>query len=155
MSVDTLLASEDEGADTDGRGRRGPIIAVIGVLALALGGGVAWWLLFAGGGDEEALRDGEVVVLEPLTTTLGEASLRHARVTLAVVLSEGERPEVVPKDAAMLQDALLREIAKLDADELRSSEGSDALRQRLTEEAQEIWGGEVVRRVLLTELLIQ
>lgn len=153
MSVDTLM-HEEELVEEGSGGRKGLFIAVVLVVLLG-GGAAAWWFLWDGAAADVEPRDGEVVILESLTTTLGESSLRHARVTLAIVLVEGEDADVLEPYAPMLQDALLREIAQLDADQLRSSEGSDELRRRLTAEAQGIWGEEVVRRVLLTELLIQ
>lgn len=154
MSADMVEPQDQVQDGGEGRSSR-PWLAIVlaFVVVLASGGGAAWWFLLAEDGHEE--RDGEVVSLTPLTTTLGEKSLRHARITLAVVLHERVDPEVVPGRAPLLEDALLREVAKMDMDRLRSSEGSDALRQRLSEAAQEIWGEEVVRRVLLTELLIQ
>lgn len=126
------------------------ILVIVAVAATA-----TWWLVLRTPAEPPPPTDGEVVVLEPLTTTLGEANLRHARVNLAVVLHEGQDPEVVGTKAPILQDALLREVAQMDADQLRSSSGSEALRVRLSDEAREIWGEEVVRRVLLTELLVQ
>ena len=54
-----------------------------------------------------------------------------------------------------LRHGLLQAVAEMDSEQLRSLEGSDALRQQLSREAIEIWGEEVVRRVVLTELLVQ
>lgn len=157
MSADSLMLDEHLDPDADdeegGRGLLG--ILLVFLVIVAVGAAATWWFVLRTPAEAAPLQDGEVVVLEPLTTTLGESSLRHARVSLAVVLVEGKDPEVVEAKAAILQDALLREVARMDADQLRSSEGSDALRGRLTGEAHEIWGDDVVRRVLLTELLVQ
>ena len=142
---------------TAGKGRSRILLVVVGVVAVLLFG-IAGWLFLGGGGPEEPSAeavDGPIVALEPLTTTVGEASLQHARVTLAVVLTQAADPNVVEPRVALLKDALLREVARLDAGELRSAEGSDGLRERLSAEAQEIWGEQVVRRVLITELLVQ
>lgn len=126
------------------------------VVLVLIGGAAAAGYLLLGGGDEVEPPevDGEIVTLEPMTTTVGESSMHHARVAVAVVLSEGEDPTLVEDRSALLQDALLRELARMDGAEVRSAEGSDALRAALTEEAKEIWGEAVIRRVVLTELLI-
>lgn len=132
-----------------------PLVLVL--VVLLLGGGAAAWFLLGGDGDDapaEAV-DGAIVPLEPLTTTLGEAGLRHARISVALVLADGESPSVVAPKQALLLDAVLREVARMDGDHLRSAEGSDQLRERLSGAAQDIWGEEVVRRVVLTELLVQ
>lgn len=157
MSADTLLLDEELDPEAEGAEERRSLLGILLVIlvVVAVGAAATWWFVLRGPAEAAPLEDGEVVVLEPLTTTLGESSLRHARVNLAVVLVGGEDPEVVEAKAAILQDALLREVARMDADQLRSSEGSDRLRDRLTREAHEIWGDEVVRRVLLTELLVQ
>jgi flagellar basal body-associated protein FliL len=121
---------------------------------LALAGG--WWLFgVADAAEDPSAVDGEIVDLEPMTTTVGERGIHHARVGLAIVLSEGADPSQVGPRQALLQDALLREISNLDADTVRSAEGSDRLRTSLSETAREIWGPDVVRRVVLTELMVQ
>lgn len=132
-------------------------LALIGVSVVLATAAAVWFLVLAP--DAEAadvpLEEGEIVSLEPQTTTLGEARLHHARVALAVVLVEGVDPAIVTPKAALLQDALLRELATMDADGVRSSAGSDGLRDRLTEDARLIWDEDQVVRVVLTELLVQ
>jgi flagellar basal body-associated protein FliL len=135
------------------RRRRLVLIAVpVLLVALALAG---WWIGFADAAEEVPDVDGEIVTLEPLTTTVGQNGIHHARVGIAIVLTVLADAEDVTPKTALLQDALLREVAAMDADAVRSAEGSDRLRERLTEEAREIWSDEVIRRVVLTELLVQ
>lgn len=135
--------------------RRGRGVLVV-VLALLLGaGGAAWLLLGAGDSVEEEVGDGPIVTLEPQTTTLGEQGLHHARIGIAVVLAEGQEPTVVDEHKPLLQDALVAELSTSSGDELRSGAGSAALREALSAHAVRIWGEDVVRRVVLTELLVQ
>jgi len=150
MSESVVVATEPETSS-----RR--LLVLIGVVVLVVVVVAGWWLFLRPAADEEEppVVDGEIVALDPLTTTLGVDSPSHARVALAVVLAEGADPADVEARTPLLQDALLREVARMRADELRSAEGSDALRTRLTVDAKEIWGDEVVRRVVLTELLVQ
>lgn len=152
--VETIEVEDPELEDEEGAG--GPpvvIIAVAVVVLLALAGG-GWWFFLA---DREPAppSDGEVLVLPSLTTTTGNSTLRHARISMGIVLVDGEDPDVLERKIPILQDALLREVAEMDADQLRSPEGSDRLRRQLTADAHEIWSEEVVRRVILTELLVQ
>lgn len=157
MSAGALALEEPVLADEEAaEGERKTLkVLLIILVVVAVAAAATWWFVLRSPAEAMPAQDGEVVVLDPLTTTMGESSLRHARVNLAVVLAEGEEVEVVGTKAPILQDALLREIAQMDADELRSSSGSEALRVRLSEQAREIWGEEVVRRVLITELLVQ
>lgn len=135
--------------------RRRLLLILAGVLLLAvLGGG--WWALGMANAAEKAPDvDGPIVPLEPLTTTVGEDGIHHARVAVAIVLTVEADPEEIEPRVPLLQDALLREVSATDADTIRSAEGSNRLRARLSEQARDIWGEEVVRRVVLTELLVQ
>lgn len=147
---------EEVELELEGAGGRGKLIVLVVLAALLLAGGAAaWWFLSPGEDPDREPVDGPIVPIEPLTTTTGNDSLRHARIGMAVVLAEGQDAEVVSERLPLLQDALLREIAGMSADELRSIDGSEGLRVRLSNHARDIWGEEVVRRVVLTELLLQ
>lgn len=119
-------------------------------------GAAAWWLLLAPAADDDGqVVEGDIVTLEPMTTTTGESTLHHARVGLAVVLTDqGRRDDIVDREP-LLQDALLAAIAERDADTLRSAEGSEQLRVELTSQAQRIWSEEEISRIVLVELLVQ
>ena len=131
-------------------------VLLLGVLALVLALAGGWWMLgTADAAEDLSAVDGEIVDLPAMTTTVGERGIHHARVGLAIVLSEAADPEQIAPRQALLQDALLRQVSALDADTVRSAEGSDRLRAALTEKAREIWGEEAIRRVVLTELLVQ
>lgn len=157
MSATTVAAPDaqvlEEVPETRGRGKLLGILAVVVLLA----GGAAWWFLLApsGADDDGVVAEGAIVTLEPMTTTTGAAGIHHARVGIALVLTEdGDEAEITPK-VALMQDALLQAVAERDADTLRSAEGSDALRAELTDAARTIWSSEDIARVVLTELLVQ
>ena len=147
--------SEVEIEPTGGSRRRR--LLVVGLpLTLAVLLAAGWWAMgLADAAEEIPDVDGEIVPLEPLTTTVGEHGIHHARVGIAIVLTVEATAEDVTPRTALLKDALLRQVAGTDADTVRSAEGSDRLRAALSETAREIWGEEVVRRVVLTELLVQ
>jgi flagellar FliL protein len=141
--------------ESEGRSKK---LLLVGALVILLVAAAAAWFFFLRPADDgvvpEAV-DGAIVTLEPLTTTLGVSQPSHARVSLAIVLTEDADPTVIDGRKALLQDALLQEIAVMDADQLRSAEGSAQLRAALTADAKAIWGDDVVRRILLTELLVK
>lgn len=138
------------------RGRRRLLVVVLVLAAVAAT--AAWFMVGPGAGTEAAADEaveGTVLPLPPLTTTTGTSAPQHARVALALVLVEGADESAVTERAPLLQDALLREVATVDADRLRSATGSDELRENLTAHAQTIWPDGEVLRVVLTELLVQ
>lgn len=136
------------------RRRRLKLVLLLGAVLFL--GAAAWWLLLGPSpSDGGELVEGDIVTLEPMTTTTGESTLHHARVGLAVVLTDqGRRDDIVDKEP-LLQDALLAAIAERDADTLRSASGSEELRVELTEQAQRIWSQEEISRIVLVELLVQ
>lgn len=145
---------EDEVLDEPTRSRKKLVVLL---LLLVVAGAGGWWFFLGPANAEEAVEDvdGAIVPVEPMTTTVGHSALRHARVSIGVVLVNDTAPDVIAPKLPLLQDALLREMAALSADELRTVEGSDGLRTRLSAEARAIWGDDLVRRVILTELLVQ
>ncbi|WP_052668831.1 flagellar basal body-associated FliL family protein [Nitriliruptor alkaliphilus] len=157
MSATTAPAPPElfEDEESASGGKRKLLLILLAVLLV--GGAAAWFLVIAPGGEAEAAEvvEGTVLPLDPLTTTTGTAALHHARVALALVLVEGADEEVITARAPLLQDALLREVATMNADVLRSADGSNQLRVNLTSHAQEIWPDGEVMRVVLTELLVQ
>lgn len=152
--MSATVVAEPELDEAPPRKRRGLKTLLVVLVILAVAAGATWYLLFGGDDTDPSEIDGEIVSLEPMTTTVGEDALHHARVALAVVLSSGQDPEIVDPKAPLLKDALLRELSRMDGPEVRSADGSQALRVALTDEAKEIWGEETIRRVVLTELLI-
>lgn len=137
------------------RGRRK--VVLLALVALVLAGAAAWWFLLAPAPSPEdgEVAEGAIVTLDPLTTTTGQAGIAHARITIALVLTDGGDEAAIAPKVPLLQDALLRAVAERDADTLRSAAGSSELRDELTAEARRIWSEEEISRVVLTELLVQ
>jgi flagellar FliL protein len=153
------MASEPE-ATTKKKGGKRKWFVIAGVLLL-VGAGAYFGLQFFGGGEAEAGEaeseppaEGEVLDVATLTTTVGgDASL--ARVGLAVVLTEGAAADPVTARFPLLKDAAVSELAASEAQELRTADGANRLRRRLTRRAQQIYPDGEVLRVLLTEMVIQ
>jgi hypothetical protein len=134
------MSEERPMSATIGRGRRARrgaarsaearLVLLVLLLAAVAGG---WWFL----GRRRRRRapadvDGEIVAAPPLTTTVGTVEPAPRPGVAGDRADRGRRPRGRRRRLPLLQDALLREMAAMDADELRSAEGSDALRARLS-----------------------
>ena len=156
MSAPTTAPAAPTAPDATVPGSRPPrriarMLLVVLVISLAASAG-AWW--FLGEREPTAPGDGEIVTLEPMTTAIGGGGATHARLGIAVVLTDGTPRDAITPELALLEDAIATELAELSSDELRSPDGSRALREELSTRAQEIWGAERVRRVLLTNVML-
>jgi len=99
--------------------------------------------------------EGPVVAVGEVTANLAGPDVHHARVAIAVVLGAEVEPDAVRDRLPVLTDAVVEELARRSYDELSAPEGSDVLRDALTERAHELLGEDTVVRVLLTGLLVQ
>lgn len=151
-----------EGDAEEKKGGKGKLFMIVG-LVVVLGAGAFFGMKMFGGSDAEAEEtpsesepppEGEVLEVATLTTNVsGNANL--ARVGLAVVMSEGAATDMVTAKFPVLKDAAVSELARSEAETLRTAEGADDLRKRLTKRAKKIYPDGEVLRVLLTELVVQ
>lgn len=132
--------------------RRTARLLVLVLLTCLAGAAGAWW--FFGQPESTTPTDGEIVALEPLTTAIGGGAAMHARVGIAVVLTDGTSSDAITPRLALLEDAVTAELAELSSEDLRSPESTQALRRDLSAHARDIWGTDRVRRVLLTEVML-
>lgn len=147
------------------------IAGAVVISVLLASNGVTLWMLVAGdpdpvhadvttsqdphdAPDEPRPAEGTVVRLDPMTTTVGGTTVRHARLTMAVVLVEGVEPTAIDNRVPLLQDALLLELSAMSGEQLHRTEGARALRERMTDHARTIWDDDIVSRVVFTELVI-
>jgi flagellar basal body-associated protein FliL len=99
--------------------------------------------------------EGEIVDVGSLTVNLADEGRRYARVGIALVLSETADAEEVINKVPLLKDAASTKIASHSSMQLRTPQGKELLRQELIEAAREVWEGDEVLRVALTEVLVQ
>ena len=154
--VDQLEAAPPPVEEKKKGGKKKLILVV--VLLAALGGG--YFFMFGGSSAPEEPVSTEPVegaVIDGATMTVGLTGEGNslARVSFAVVLSEGADSAVVGNKIQILQDAALTTISQYTAPDLRSVEGLDRLRAELTERALEIYPDGEVIRVVLTEVIVQ
>jgi flagellar FliL protein len=137
-------------------------------LFIIIGGGVAvlavGYFLFMGGGgaaDETAATttttvvEGPVIEAEQMTINLADADPRYARLKFAVVLPMGGDAAAVGERFPILKDAVLDVVVGYTADDMRSPDILDTLRDEFTAKALDVWPDGDVLRVLITELLVQ
>jgi flagellar FliL protein len=135
-------------------------LLIIGVVVL-LGGGFAAKTFLLGGGapakaeEEAAPKPGEIVEIDPMTVNLADPGLHYAQVGLGVVLAEGAVADGVTAHLALLKDATISIVGKYRSEELATSKGQDQLRKQLSKAAAKLFEGDVVLKVVLTEIVVQ
>lgn len=156
--ADTVAAPPSQEVGAKKKGKRKLMIGAV-VLILVAGFGVKTFLL---GGDAAAeaqepapVEEGAVLPVAEMTANLRGSATNYARVSFAAVLNaEADEAEVTAK-FPLLEDAALSVLLEFDAAQLRTPEGADQLRARLSDAAAEIWPEDEILRIVLTELLVQ
>jgi flagellar basal body-associated protein FliL len=159
MTKDNASAQEGE-VKKKGKGK---LIGIILAALLVAGVGAKFTVLSGGKAGKAGTATpaptptptpGDVIDLGNLTINLADPS-RYALVGLAVELGKTAKPEKVTTELPLLKDASVRKLNGLTAAKLLSQTGQDEVRAQLTAEAQQIFGKDVIVRVLLTELIVQ
>ena len=143
-----------------GEKKKGGKKKLIILVVLVLGGVFAAKTFLLGGGsaakaEPEPPAAGEIVEIDPLTVNLADAGLHYARVGLGVVLVKGAVADDVTAHLALLKDATISIVGKYQSSVLATSKGQEQLRKQLTKAAQKLFEGDVVMKVVLTELVVQ
>lgn len=157
--ADSVAVAAPAGDATEKKSKKLVVIvaAVLAVVAGALGART-----FLGGGSPDgaaaadpAPQEGAVVSVAQMTASLAGAGSHYARIEFAAVLDATADQAAAEAKFPLLKDGALSVLMGFGADELRTVDGADRLREQLTAKAHEIYpDGEVVR-IVLTELLIQ
>jgi flagellar FliL protein len=154
--VDQLETPAAEPGAEDKAGGKKKLI-LVAVALVVLGGG--YFFMFGGSPppEPEPTEPVEGVVIDGATMTVGLAGGDGAlaRVSFAIVLSEGADSALVGNRIQLLQDAAITAISQYTAADLGSVEGLDRLRADLTARALEIYTDGEVIRVVLTEIIVQ
>ena len=159
-------AAEGGDAAKKKKKKKKKMMMIIGGVVVAAAG----YFFFGGGGGEaaeagppttlalEEEADGLILPVGSLTVNLADETPHFARVSFSVVLIEMADPTFVEPKMALLLDAALREMATFSAEELRSVQGQELLRSKLSDQAIALLNTEdarYVKRVILTDLLVQ
>lgn len=165
MSAAPPATATDPTPSTDDAPARRPrrrlvLLVLAGVVAIVLGGGAAYALTM-GGDDAPAadeptpVEEGEILEIGTLTTNLAGPTPQYARVGVALVLAAGVDAPAVEADLALVKDAIISEVSRHAAADLRGHEGVQALRSGLSTAVADLFEDGTVVRVALTELLVQ
>lgn len=165
MADDDAKSDSKESKD----GGLGGKLKIVGAVVISLAAG--YFFFGRGGASAETAvttttiplteeSEGAVAEVGTLTVNLADESPRFARVGVALVLVEGTDPLLVEGKFPLVLDAVLSEVGQFTAAELLSENGFDELRSRIGVHAVEIYNDEdegerVVKRIVLTELLVQ
>lgn len=145
-------------------GRRRRLLWVVLVLALVVGAGGALLMRAAGADETDGAPAGEqtgpaepdeIVEVGQLTINAAESAGSFVRLTFAVGLAEGVPADEVEGRFPLLKEAVIREVQRVPASELRGPEGFDGLQAALEERAQGIYPDGQIVRVVITEFLVQ
>lgn len=153
--------AKDEAPKEGKKGKKKMLLLVVPVAVVSAGAGA----FFLRGGSAEAAAptttstyapvEGEVIEVDQLTVNLVGEEDRYARVGFALVLAEGVSSGEVGKRVPLLRDAAISVLTEFTADELRTAEGMERLRARLSEESIALFEHGEVLRAVLTELIVQ
>jgi flagellar protein FliL len=144
--------------------KRSPLLVLIAVaVILAVVTGATVWTTRADAGEETSTteepppepQEGAIVEVADMTANVGGEGMHYAKMAFAVVLEDGVDADEVSERFALLRDAALDELGASSAEGLRSPDGVDDLRDRLTARAGQLYPDGEVMRVVLTELIVQ
>lgn len=144
-----------ETAPAPPRRRRKLVLVGVAVLLVAAGAAV---FLRSGSDDSDPdapAVEGAIVEVAQMTANLAGPAVHYARIGFAAVLAADVMPSDVEGRFPLMRDAALSEIGTLPADHLRTPEGVEELRNRLTARARSIYPDGQVLRIVLTELVVQ
>lgn len=144
-----------------GGGKRKTLLIAAFVLVAVLAG-VGGFLLTGGSAEAEAAapteppaEDGAVLDVAEMTANLAGPEVHYAKLSFAAVLIAGADEAAVAERFPLLRDAAITELSTFQVEHLRTTEGMEELRKRLTARAQAVYPDGEVRRVVLTELVVQ
>ncbi len=104
---------------------------------------------------EVELIEGEIVELEEMILNIGGEGSGYLRIGLAIVLEEGTPAADFEAESAIAKDVAIQYLSSLTDDKLRSTEGRQEVKDKLSMLIREAYGDEKVIRVLFTALVMQ
>lgn len=170
--------------DDSGKKKKLIIIIIIAVVLLAGGGGAAYF--FLGGEDEvsqaeldaalDSGSEGEGETSEPSGAEIGSALYvpmprpfrfnvpgaardRFVEIRVQLLVRGGDNEEAAKKHVPLIESTLLAVFSQANADDLATSAGKTALKQKSLIEVQkmmkDVEGGNIVEKVLFTGFVMQ
>jgi len=165
----------DEGGGGGGGGKGKLIVIIIAVIILIIVGIVAFFFFTSSGDmkqDErvtemstsdstEPLKDPQFLELGSTISNLKEGR-RYLKVSITLMLSEGEARDYLQKRLVEVQDIVLSELQSQSLDDLQKSNGKEELTQKLIGKISQIFPSDPdwddpfpIKKVLFTEFYVQ
>jgi flagellar protein FliL len=167
---------DGEGGDAEKpKGGKKKLIIIIVAVLILVGGGAGAFMMMGGkddaaeeeGGEgehgEEAAEGEEGVegelpgAMMPLETFIVNLRVKGSflKITMSLEFGEPELPHTAENDVPKIRDAVIRLLAKKDAQELLSPEGKEKLDDEIKDGVNQVLGSEDVVAVYITEFIIQ
>ena len=138
-----------------------PLLAIVGVVVLAVLGGGAWFLaprLFNGGAHAQApveIPVKAVAAVGPVVVNLAGEARRYVKVSVELGVAGPKDVKEVEEHRSRVLDLIITVLSEKDAATLTSSQGRAELKEELLDRIHEELGLERVGRVYFTEFMIQ
>ena len=140
------------------------LILIIGIIVLALAGGVGAYMLFAGGKnatkdakkEEEKKKDVKtaLVALDSFVLNLAEHG-RFLKVTMQMELADASFQPLFAEKTPQLRDAIITLISSKSAEAVASPEGKMLLKDELLLRANQSVGKDIFKNLYFTEFVMQ
>ena len=164
MADDTSTQAAEEPVKK--KSKKGLILAVAGVLVLAIGGAAGYVLMQPAEAASEASEElppeeelASVVAFEPFTVNLADGGgAQFLRISVQLVVSGEDTADLLDEDAvtsARLRSELLEILAEHTASTLVTPEGKETLKATIADRAEPILDPHKVLDVLFTEFIVQ
>jgi len=142
------------------KAKKGGKLKLVVPVILLLGAGLAAKSLLLGSPAQKAeakpkKEEGVIVTMDPVTVNLADAGFHYARVGFGIVLTTTANSKQIEERLPLFKDEAIRTVGGFQSRVLKTVEGQDELRHRLTEVAFELYGEEQVVKVILTEIVVQ
>ena len=99
---------------------------------------------------------GQIFSLEPFIVNLSDqGGKRYLRITMGLELGDPKYADELTKRLPQIRDSILMILPSRKVDELQSSDGKNALRTEIQTSMNGLLGKEAIKRIYITEFVIQ
>jgi flagellar protein FliL len=104
----------------------------------------------------ERIGMGPVFPLDSFIVNLSDqGGKRYLRITLGLEIDEPKSAEEMTKRLPQIRDSILMVLPSRKVEELQTTEGKNSLRAEIISKLNELFGKEVVKKIYITEFVIQ
>jgi len=162
MAAEKKDEDQEEEQKKPAKGSSKNLLMIIGILVLALVGGVFAYMYFAGGKGKDEAKNEErktpiktvLIALDPFVVNLAEQG-RFLKVTMQFELADVLNQPLVVEKTPQLRDAIITLVSSKSADAVSSPEGKFQLKDELLLRANQAIGKEIFKNLYFTEFVMQ